>query len=231
MVRVAQAALNPMRSALELPAAWARPTPPPGLVPENLQVVLDEHVPVFSIGLGNPGSDLITACHHRGMKAIAMVTTIEDARTIEVMGADSVVPQCGDAGGHRSQFEKPAAAEGGTIGTVALVPAMVDGVRLPGIAAGGLADGSGPLPALALGASGVLLRTRFIATRQSLAAEMYKEALLERSGDATTRTDAFSGRAARALSNAFSDAHAQAGAPVVPFFWRLSAASDIYQAA
>jgi nitronate monooxygenase len=101
-----------MQSALGLPATWARPAPPPALVPGNLQVVLDERVPVFSSGLGSPGSDLITACHRRGMKAIAMVTTVEDARTIEVTGPDSVVPQGSDTGGHRSQFEKPAAAEG-----------------------------------------------------------------------------------------------------------------------
>jgi nitronate monooxygenase len=69
-------------------------------------------VPVFSIGLGNPGSDLITACHHRGMKVIAMVTTVEDARAMEVTGADSMVLQGSDTGGHRSRFEKPVAAEG-----------------------------------------------------------------------------------------------------------------------
>jgi NAD(P)H-dependent flavin oxidoreductase YrpB (nitropropane dioxygenase family) len=72
---------------------------------------------------------------------------------------------------------------------------------------------------------------RSIATRESLVPGMYKKALAERSGDATTRTDAFSGRAARVLSNAFGDGYAQAGAPVLPYFWQRSAASDIYQAA
>jgi nitronate monooxygenase len=230
-VQAVQAALNPMRTALGLPAPGARPAPPPDLVPEHLQVVLEERVPVFSIGLGNPGPDLVTACHRHGMRVIAMVTTVEDARAVEVAGVDAVVAQGSEAGGHRSQFEKPAAAERGTIGTMALVPAVVEAVRLPVIAAGGLADGRGLVAALALGASGILMGTRFVATRESLAPEMYKKALLERSEDDTTLTDAFSGRAARALRNAFSDAYAQAGAPVLPFFWQLLAASDIYQAA
>jgi NAD(P)H-dependent flavin oxidoreductase YrpB (nitropropane dioxygenase family) len=101
---------------------------------------------------------------------------------------------------------------------MALAPAVVDAVRLPVIAAGGLADDSGPLAALALGANSVLMGARFIPTRESLGPEMYKKTLLERSGDATTLTNASSGRAAPALSNVISDAYAQAGASVVPFF-------------
>jgi nitronate monooxygenase len=154
-VQAVQAALNPMRTALGLPATGARPAPAPDLVPENLQVVLEERVPVFSVGLGNPGPDLVTACHRRGMRVIAMVTTVEDARAVEVAGVDAVVAQGSEAGGHRSQFEKPAAAERGTIGTMALVPAVVDAVRLPVIAAGGLADGRGLVAALALAASDI----------------------------------------------------------------------------
>ena len=100
---------------------------------------------------------------------------------------------------------------------MALVPAVVEAVRLPVIAAGGLSNGSGLVASLALGASGILMGTRFGATQESLAPEMYKKPLLERSGEATTVTNALSVRAAPALSNAISDAYAQAGAPVVPF--------------
>jgi NAD(P)H-dependent flavin oxidoreductase YrpB (nitropropane dioxygenase family) len=73
--------------------------------------------------------------------------------------------------------------------------------------------------------------TRFIATRESLAPEMYKKALLERLVNAMIRTDAFSGRAAQALSNAISGEYAQAGAAVLTSSWQLPAASEIYQAA
>ena len=230
-VQAVHAALNPMRAALGLPTTSARPTPPPDLIPENLQIILDERVPVFSIGLGNPGPEMIAEYHRRGIKVIAMVTTVEDARTVEAAGVDAVVAQGAEAGGHRSHFEKPASAEIGTIGTMALIPAVADAVRIPVITAGGLADGRGLAAALVLGASGILMGTRFVATRESMALEMYKKAILERSGDATTLTDAFSGRYARALRNAFTDGYAMSGAPVLPFFWQLFAASDIYQAA
>jgi len=203
-VAAVQAALNPMRVALGLPPTIARPAPPSDLIADTFQVILDERVPVFSIGLGNPGPEMVADCHRRGIKVIAMVTTVEDARAVEATGVDAVVAQGSEAGGHRSHFEKPASAELGTIGTAALVPAVVEAVRIPVIAAGGLADGRGLVMALALGASGVLMGTRFVATRESMAHEAYKKALLERSGDTTTLTDAFTGRFARVLRNAFT---------------------------
>src|SRR5919201_2711232 len=97
--------------------------------------------------------------------------------------------------------------------------------------AGGLADGRGPVAALALGASGILMGTRFVATRESLAPEPHKKALLERSADATTLTDVLSGRFARALRNAFTDAYTRTGAPVLPFPWQYVNAMDIYREA
>jgi nitronate monooxygenase len=165
------------------------------------------------------------------MKVIAMVTTVEDARLVEATGLDAVVAQGAEAGGHRSHFTKPAAGEIGTVGTVALVPEVVDAVRLPVIAAGGLADGRGLVSALALGASGMLMGTRFVATRESLAPEPHKKALLERSANATTLTDVLSGRFARALRNVFTDTYGRTGAPVLPFPWQYVNASDIYRAA
>ena len=230
-VAAVQAALNPMRVALGLPPTIARPAPPSDLIADTFQVILDERVPVFSIGLGNPGPEMVADCHRRGIKVIAMVTTVEDARAVEATGVDAVVAQGSEAGGHRSHFEKPASAELGTIGTAALVPAVVEAVRIPVIAAGGLADGRGLVMALALGASGVLMGTRFVATRESMAHEAYKKALLERSGDTTTLTDAFTGRFARVLRNAFTEGYARSGAPTLPFFWQLEAARDIHQEA
>jgi nitronate monooxygenase len=100
----------------------ASPAPPPDLVPENLQVVPEEHAPVLSIGLGNPGPELVTACHRRGRKIIATVTIVEDARAVESSGVGAAVAHGSEAGGHRSHFEKPAAAEKGAVGTMALLP-------------------------------------------------------------------------------------------------------------
>ena len=224
-----QAALNPMRKELGVPVTTTRPPAPPDLIPEALDVILAERVPVFSIGLGNPGAETVAACHRRGIKVIAMVATVEDARAVEATGLDAVVVQGGEAGGHRSHFEKPRSP--GTVGTLTLVPQVVDAVRIPVIAAGGIADGRGVVAALALGASGVLLETRFVATRESMAAEMYKKALLDKSAHDTIVTDVFSGRYARTLTNEFTGRYTSSGAPVLPFLWQYLAAADVYKAA
>lgn len=227
----AQAVLNPMRTKLGLPEVFARPSPPPDLVPGAVEAVLDERVPVFSIAVGNPGAEFVADCHRRGIKVIAMVTTATDAQAVEATGVDAVVAQGAEAGGHRAHFVKPASPEFGAVGTLALIPQVVDAVRIPVIGAGGIADGRGVVAALALGARGVLMGTRFVATRESMAFATFKKALLEESGDATTVTDVFTGRYARVLRNTFAENYARSGAPVLPFPWHFLAAADIYREA
>jgi nitronate monooxygenase len=102
---------------------------------------------------------------------------------------------------------------------------------VPVIAAGGIADGRGLVSAITLGASGILLGTRFVATRESLAPEFWKKALLERGSDSTTVTDVFSGLYARTLVNRFNTEYAAAGAPVLPALVQSRAAMDVYTAA
>ena len=117
------------------------------------------------------------------------------------------------------------------VGMVVLVPEVVDAVRLPVIAAGGIVDGRGLVTALALGASGVLMGSRFLVTRESMAPEVHKKAMLERTADTTVVTDAFSGRFARALRNTFTEQYAQSGVPVMPFPAQYLASADIRQEA
>lgn len=226
-----QDVLNPMRSTLGLPASTTRPPTVPALIPEAFQVILDERVSVFSVGLGNPGADMVAECHRRDIKVIAMVTTVQDARAVEASGLDAVVAQGVEAGGHRSHFEKPLSSDRADVGLVVLVPEVVDAVRIPVIAAGGIVDGRGLVTALALGASGVLMGSRFLVTRESMAPEVHKKAMLERTADTTVITDAFSGRFARALRNAFTDQYARSGAPVMPFPAQYLASADIRQEA
>jgi nitronate monooxygenase len=160
-----------------------------------------------------------------------MVATVDDARAAATAGVDAVVAQGSDAGGHRSTGVKRASAEMAAIGTMALVPQVVDAVPVPVVAAGGIADGRGLVAALALGATGILLGTRFVATRESMAPEFWKKALLEREGDATTVTDAFSGLWARVLRNRYVEEYRASGAPVLPALLQTRAAQDVYDEA
>ena len=192
-------------------------------------MLIDERVPVFSTALvGEHDAAMIRRCHDRGVKVVTMVATVEDARAAANAGADVVVAQGGEAGGHRSIGDKPDSPDMYSIATMALVPVIVDAVRVPVVAAGGIADGRGLVAALALGASGILLGTRFVATRESMAAEYWKKRLLESDATATTLTDVFSGLWARGLRNRFSEEYRASGAPVLPPLLQRSAANDIY---
>ena len=226
-VHAVQATLNRFRERLDLPTTLARPAGPPDLIDAGFEVVLDERVPVWSIGLGDPGPEMVRRCRERGVKVVAMVATVEDARVVAASGVDAIVAQGAEAGGHRSTWVKRA-REAASIGTMTLVPEVVDAVEQPVIAAGGIADGRGLVAALALGATGILLGTRFVATRESMAAETWKKTLLERESDATTVTDAFTGLYARALRNTFTQEYGASGAPVLPALVQTSAAQDIY---
>ena len=132
---------------------------------------------------------------------IGTATTVDEARQLERAGVDAVVAQGGEAGAHRGTFAVP--AEQALIGTVALVPQVVDAVRVPVIASGGIMDGRGIVAALALGASAVQMGTAFLAAKEAGTSPAYREALLKAREDQTTVTRAFSGRMARGIENEF----------------------------
>src|SRR5262249_28000087 len=157
-------ALNHARRAVSVPESDAVPAARPDWIADAIEVVLDEKVPVWSVGLGLPSADLVARCHERGVQVMCMVANVDDARAADMAGVDVIVAQGAEAGGHRSVWRPDARAD---VGTFALVPEIVDAVTKPVVAAGGIADGRGLVAALALGASGVLLGTRFVATRES----------------------------------------------------------------
>ena len=229
-VRAVQTTLNGFREHLGIPTTMAPPRQIGDFIGEAFNVMLEERVPVWSIGLGNPGRDMVDACHARGIKVVAMVATVDDARGVAAAGVDAIVAQGGEAGGHRSTWVKPPSPEAANIGAITLVPQVVDAVRVPVIAAGGIADGRGLIAALALGASGILLGTRFVATRESTAPEFWKKSLLERGAETTSITDAFTGLYARALSNTFTEQYRAAAAPVLPALVQSAAAQDVFVA-
>jgi len=168
---------------------------------EQLEVVLEERVPVFSFTFGSLAPDLAGRLKEKGTKMIGTATTVREGLRLEEDGVDVVVAQGFEAGGHRGTFlGDPANA---LIGTMALVPQMVDALSVPVVASGGIMDGRGLAAALALGAGAAQMGTAFLACEESGAHPEFKRAVLEAAEDETAITRAFSGRAARGIKNRF----------------------------
>ena len=166
---------------------------------------------------------------------MAMATTVADGLVLAAEGVDIIVAQGSEAGGHRSTWVKRP-PHTSSVGTIALVPALVDalGQADPGpagpaavVAAGGIADGRGLVAALALGAQAVLLGTRFVATRESKAAAFWKQRLVDGHGEQTVLTDSLTGYYTRAFNNAFIERY---DGPVLPSLLQAKLAADVYRA-
>ena len=154
---------------------------------ENARVLLQEKVPVINFSLGK-GDWLVAAAHAYGGKVIATVVNARHAKRAQDYGADGVV-----ATGHE------AAAHGEHITSLVLIPSLVDTINIPVIAAGGFADGRGLAAALALGAEGIAMGTRFMTTRESPLHEIYKNLSIEKDVDDTLFSDRFDGILCRVL--------------------------------
>ena len=144
------------------------------------------------------------AIREAGSRVIASATTVAEAVRLEELGAEAVIAQGSEAGGHRGSFLVE--GDDGPIGTLALVPQVVDAVAVPVIAAGGIADGRGLAAVLALGAGAAQIGTAFLACPEADVHPAHRAAVREVAGEATTITRAFSGRPARAVRNRVSDA-------------------------
>ena len=222
--------LNQFRRKLGLPEKQGAPPRVPAFTDKAIDVLVEERIPVFSIGLGNPSQDLVSRFRAQGTKVMAMICTVEDARAVVASGVDLIAAQGAEAGGHRSTWVKRSKEEA-AIGAMTLVQSLVSEFKLPVLAAGAIMNGRDLLAALSLGAAGVLMGTRFIPTRESGAPPAYKKAILERSGSETTLTDAFTGMYARVLRNEFSETFEKSGNPALPPFSHYLAGADVNAAA
>jgi nitronate monooxygenase len=167
----------------------------------QVEALLRAAPPVVSFVMGVPSAAVVDEARRRGIVTIGTANTVEEAVALERAGLDAVVASGSDAGGHRGAFLRPVAES--LVGTFSLVPQVVDAVSVPVIAAGGVADARGVVAALALGADGVQIGTGFLATHESAASPVHKQALLEESARTTVLTRVFSGRPARAIPNRF----------------------------
>lgn len=162
----------------------------------HLDVAAEERVPVISVTGGNP-EPVFRRLEGLPVKKLVLVAGVRQAQKAEALGADAVISVGFEGGGHLGRDD---------LGTLVLVARVVDSVRIPVAASGGIADGRGLAAALALGADGVEMGTRFVATRECRAHAAYKEALM-RAGEADTVVIERSlGRPGRALRSGFTEA-------------------------
>ena len=197
-VAPALAALAPLHEQLGL-ASPALPNDVSDPFHEQMPAVAQSAVSAFSTTFGIPPAAAIATAKQAGMVVLGTATTVEEALRLEAAGADAVVAQGAEAGGHRGTFV--ADFESSMIGTMALVPQVVDAVRIPVIASGGIMDGRGVAAALALGASAAQLGTAFLVADESGSPACHKQAVLDAAAHETRVTRAFSGRPARGVVN------------------------------
>ncbi|AFZ68628.1 NAD(P)H-dependent flavin oxidoreductase [Deinococcus peraridilitoris] len=197
-VERAAAALWPFHAELGLPPATL---PIRVSVPfeEQWEAVLNARPEVFSFTFGQLSAERVRRLQAQGTVVMGTATTVAEARALETTGVDAVIAQGSEAGGHRGTFLHP--AEEALVGTLALVAQLVDAVRIPVIASGGIMDGRGIRAVLTLGAHGVQLGTAFLLTPEAGTSAPYRAALGRAQDHVTTLTRAFSGRLARGLSN------------------------------
>ena len=164
-------------------------------------VVLEFKPKVASFHFGLPEAGLVKRLKDERIAIVSSATTAAEARWLEGEGADAVIAQGAEAGGHRGMFLVDDIAR--QAGTMALVPQVVDAVKVPVIAAGGIGDGRGIAAALALGAAGVQMGTAFLLTPEARTPALHRAALKQADDGSTTLTNLFTGRPARAIVNRY----------------------------
>jgi enoyl-[acyl-carrier protein] reductase II len=174
-------------------------------VQQIIDVTFDELIPVVVSGLGNPAG-IISTAHSHGALVMSLCGNVKQARQLEASGVDVIIAQGHEAGGHT-----------GRIGTLTLVPQISDAVRVPVLAAGGIADGRGLVAALALGAEGIWMGTRFIASVEAYAHANYKNKIVEINEEGTTITRCHSGKPCRLIRNRFTDSWIGRESEILPF--------------
>ncbi|MGH9471445.1 MAG: NAD(P)H-dependent flavin oxidoreductase [Terriglobales bacterium] len=182
---------------------------------EQARVVIEANVPVFSFIYGIPPREILDECRRRNIVTVGSATTPDEAIALEQAGVAVIVASGSEAGGHRGSFLRR--AEESLVGSFALLPQIVDAVSVPVVAAGGVADARGLLAAFALGAEGVQIGTAFLATEQSGASRLHREAILSGKARQTALTKGFTGRLARGIQNQLLEELSRPEVEVLPY--------------
>lgn len=169
---------------------------------ELIELIINESIPIVSFTFGILNIDLMNLLHKNNIFVMGTATTITEAIALEEAGCDAVIAQGYEAGGHRGGGFI-AKQEGGLIGTMTLVPQMVDAVKIPVIASGGIMDGRGIIAALSLGASAVQMGTAFLLCTESGASSTQRVKILQSNAEDTCITSAFTGKPLRGLANKY----------------------------
>lgn len=201
---------------------WGPPVPPDAgnyLMPDfpaQCQAMLAAKPRVISSIMGVYPPEFVAEMKAHGILWFATVTTVDEAREAEAAGADAVIAQGMEAGGHRGAF-RAEHAESQLVGLVALVPQVADAVSIPVIATGGIADGRGMAAALLLGASAVMIGTGFLRTPESSVHRAYADRLGRTEAHQTTITRAFTGRPGRGIATTYVQESGASGVPPAPY--------------
>jgi NAD(P)H-dependent flavin oxidoreductase YrpB (nitropropane dioxygenase family) len=192
--------------------AGLKGAPPPPLTLElaraQVAVALAERVPVLSAGIGTP-EWLVEDAHAVGTKVISVIGAARHASRVSALGVDCSVAQGLEAGGHV-----------GTIPTAVLVPQVVDQATVPVLAAGGIVDGRGIAAAFALGAQGVWIGTRFLATIEATAHENHKRGIVAADENGTVVSRCYTGKPSRVLRNLVTDRWKGHDSEILPMPWQ-----------
>lgn len=195
-----RAALAPYYAELQLDPAGVPAGPGRAPFSAELADVLEAfRPPVVSFHFGLPSPDLLARVKRWGAKVLSSATTVEEAQWLEANGADAVIAQGLEAGGHRGMFLSDDLT--GQMGTFALLPQVVAAVRVPVIAAGGVADARGVQAARALGAAGVQVGTAYLCCPEATTSALHRAALQSDRARHTALTNLFTGRPARGIVN------------------------------
>ncbi len=171
----------------------------------QMEIVVEERVPVYAAGLGDPGP-WVERLHANGTRVMAVVGTVRHARKVAASGVDVIVAQGHDGGGHNSP-----------IGALALIPQVVDAAGgIPVLGAGGISDGRGVAAALVLGAEGAWVGSAFLATPEAGLLDFQKQALIDASEEDTVISRALTGKPARMIRNRWAAAFVEAGVEPLP---------------